>query len=38
MREINTTGSKVTDVAVTQKIVDVKAELEKIREQVQNIE
>ncbi len=38
LREINTTGSKVTDVVVTQKIVDVKAELEKIREQVQNIE
>ena len=38
LREINTTGSKVTDVEVTQKIVDVKAELEKIREQVQNIE
>ncbi len=38
LREVNTTGSKVTDVNITQKIVDVKAELEKIREQVQNIE
>ena len=38
LREINTTGSKVTDIDITQKIVDVKAELEKVREQVQNIE
>src|SRR2546426_198537 len=37
-REINTIGSKVGDTAVTQEVVAVKAELEKIREQVQNVE
>lgn len=37
-REINTTGSKCNDIAVSRMVVDVKAELEKIREQVQNIE
>ena len=37
-REVNTIGSKVGDVAVTQEIVAVKAELEKLREQVQNVE
>ena len=37
-REANTIGSKCTDVAVARIVVDIKAELEKIREQVQNIE
>jgi uncharacterized protein (TIGR00255 family) len=37
-REINTIGSKVGDVSVTQEIVAAKAELEKIREQAQNVE
>lgn len=37
-REINTIGSKVGDVSVTQDIVAAKAELEKIREQAQNVE
>ncbi|MBR2047568.1 MAG: YicC family protein [Oscillospiraceae bacterium] len=37
-REANTTGSKCTDVKVARIVVDIKAELEKIREQVQNIE
>jgi len=37
-REVNTIGSKAGDVAVTQEIVAVKAELEKLREQVQNVE
>src|SRR5213593_744551 len=37
-REINTIGSKVGDTVVTQEVVAVKAELEKIREQVQNVE
>ena len=37
-REANTIGSKVTDSALAHKVVDIKAELEKIREQVQNIE
>jgi uncharacterized protein (TIGR00255 family) len=37
-REVNTIGSKVGDTAVTQEIVALKAEFEKIREQVQNVE
>ncbi len=37
-REINTMGSKSMDADIAHRIVDVKAELEKIREQVQNIE
>ncbi len=37
-REANTTGSKCTDVKVARMVVDIKAELEKIREQTQNIE
>ena len=37
-REINTIGSKVGDTVVTQEVVAVKAEFEKIREQVQNVE
>ena len=37
-REANTTGSKCTDVRLAKIVVDIKAELEKIREQTQNIE
>lgn len=37
-REINTIGSKVSDVLISQNVVEIKSELEKIREQVQNIE
>ncbi len=37
-REINTIGSKANDLTITNIVVDVKSELEKIREQVQNIE
>ena len=37
-REINTIGSKSSSPAVSHEVVDVKAELEKIREQIQNIE
>ena len=37
-REANTIGSKCTDVTVARIVVDIKAELEKIREQVQNVE
>ena len=37
-REANTIGSKVTDSALAHKVVDIKSEIEKIREQVQNIE
>ena len=37
-REINTIGSKPSDVQITQIVVEMKGEAEKIREQVQNIE
>ncbi len=37
-REANTTGSKCSDVKLARIVVDIKAELEKIREQTQNIE
>lgn len=37
-RELNTTGSKANDAALAQIIVTAKTELEKIREQVQNVE
>lgn len=37
-REANTIGSKVQDAVLAHKVVDIKSEIEKIREQVQNIE
>ena len=37
-REINTIGSKCSDAVMAQTVADVKSELEKIREQIQNIE
>jgi uncharacterized protein (TIGR00255 family) len=37
-REINTIGSKANDLTIVNLVVDIKSELEKIREQVQNIE
>lgn len=37
-REANTIGSKAQDVEIAKKVIDIKAEIEKIREQVQNIE
>lgn len=37
-REINTIGSKANDLTISRMVVEVKSELEKIREQVQNIE
>ena len=37
-REANTLSSKVSDVGVSQLVIDIKCELEKIREQAQNIE
>lgn len=37
-REINTIGSKATNSEIAHIVVDVKSELEKIREQIQNIE
>ncbi len=37
-REINTIGSKAQDLEITKFVVDMKSEVEKIREQIQNIE
>jgi len=37
-REINTIGSKANDIRIGQQVVNVKSELEKIREQIQNLE
>lgn len=37
-REANTIGSKCSDLEITRYVVDIKAEIEKIREQVQNLE
>lgn len=37
-RETNTIGSKCSDVEISRKVVDIKADIEKIREQIQNIE
>lgn len=38
LREINTLGSKANDLETTQLVVELKAELERVREQVQNLE
>lgn len=37
VREVNTVGSKISDMAVTHLVVELKAELERLREQVQNV-
>lgn len=37
-REINTIGSKANDLSISQIVIDIKSEIEKLREQVQNIE
>ena len=37
-REVNTIGSKANDAAIAQHVVALKTELEKIREQIQNVE
>jgi uncharacterized protein (TIGR00255 family) len=37
-REINTIGSKANDLTITRNVVEIKSEIEKIREQIQNIE
>ncbi|MBQ5590628.1 MAG: YicC family protein [Clostridia bacterium] len=37
-REANTTGSKCSDIEITRIVVEIKSEIEKIREQIQNIE
>jgi uncharacterized protein (TIGR00255 family) len=38
MREANTIGSKIADAAAVREVVDLKAEIERFREQVQNVE
>jgi uncharacterized protein (TIGR00255 family) len=37
-REVNTISAKANDAEISQRVVEIKSELEKIREQVQNIE
>lgn len=37
-REVNTIGSKCSEISITRLVVDIKSEIEKIREQIQNIE
>lgn len=37
-REINTIGSKANDLSITRNVVEIKSEIEKLREQIQNIE
>jgi uncharacterized protein (TIGR00255 family) len=37
-RELNTLGAKANDAAIAQRVVACKAELEKVREQIQNLE
>ncbi|MEG2394188.1 MAG: YicC/YloC family endoribonuclease [Ruthenibacterium sp.] len=37
-RETNTIGSKCNEISITRTVVDMKAEIEKIREQIQNLE
>lgn len=37
-RETNTIGSKASDAAIAQHVVDLKSEIEKLREQIQNVE
>ncbi|MEA3509503.1 MAG: DUF1732 domain-containing protein, partial [candidate division NC10 bacterium] len=37
-REVNTIGNKATDAAISPAVVEIKADLERLREQVQNIE
>ena len=37
-REVNTIGSKANDLEITKRVVEMKSEIEKIREQIQNIE
>jgi uncharacterized protein (TIGR00255 family) len=38
LREANTTGSKANDVRITRSVLSIKEELERIREQVENLE
>jgi uncharacterized protein (TIGR00255 family) len=38
MREANTIGSKASEASLVQEVVNLKAEIERLREQVQNVE
>jgi uncharacterized protein YicC (UPF0701 family) len=38
LREANTTGSKGNDAAILKEVLAIKEELERIREQVENLE
>jgi uncharacterized protein (TIGR00255 family) len=38
LREVNTIGSKANDAAITQAVIEMKSELEKFREQIENVE
>ena len=38
MREVNTTGAKCNDIEIAGQVIEIKSELEKIREQAQNLE
>jgi uncharacterized protein (TIGR00255 family) len=37
-REVNTIGAKATDIDIAHRVIELKGELERMREQVQNIE
>ncbi|HKB57228.1 MAG TPA: DUF1732 domain-containing protein, partial [Lacunisphaera sp.] len=37
-REIHTIGSKANDLAISQKVIEFKNELERVREQIANVE
>lgn len=37
-REVNTIGSKITDLSIINNVINIKTEIEKVREQIQNIE
>jgi uncharacterized protein (TIGR00255 family) len=38
LREVNTMGSKANDAAITQAVIAMKGELERFREQLENLE
>jgi len=38
LREANTIGSKANSVEISRRVINIKSELEKIREQIQNVE
>jgi uncharacterized protein (TIGR00255 family) len=37
-REVNTIGSKCQDAIIAERVIEMKSELERVREQVQNVE